>query len=112
MDRFIAQANIDHYLDLLKNDDVPAHNRSTINGLLIEEEDKLSRDQEQLEFAESRAAACRLRADRQRRLLDSFAHGSSDWVQAEKLLVNFESLAQFVEGFCRQMRRQVNENRL
>ena len=24
--------------------------------------------------------------------------GSTDWVQAERLLVNFESLAQFVEG--------------
>ncbi|MBU6464863.1 MAG: hypothetical protein KGL35_02220 [Bradyrhizobium sp.] len=112
MDKFVAQANIDHYLDLLKNGDVAAYNRYAINKLLIEEENKLSRDREQLEFAESRAAACRLRADRQRRLLDSFAHGSSDWVQAERLLVNFESLAQFVEGFCRQMRRQVNESRI
>jgi hypothetical protein len=109
MNRFVAQANIDHYLDLLKNCDVPAHNRSTINKLLIEEENKLGRDREQLEFAESRAATCRNRADRQRRLLDSFDPGSSDWVLAERLLVNFESLAQSVEGFCRQMRKQLNE---
>ena len=112
MDKFIAQANIDHYLDLLKNDNVSAHNRSTINKLLVEEENKLGHNREHLEFAESRAAACRTRADRQRRLLDSFAHGSTEWMQAERLLVNFESLAQFVEGFCRQMRRRVNESPL
>jgi len=112
MHKYVAQANIDHYLDLLKNGDVSAHNRSTINKLLIEEETKLGHDREQLDFAESRAAACRIRADRQRRLMDSFASGSADWVQAERLLVNFESLAQFVEGFCRQMRKQVNASSL
>ena len=112
MDKYIARANIDHYLEMLNNHDVPAHNRSTITRLLIEEENKLGHDREQLEFAETRAVACRNRADRQRRLLDSFDHGSADWVQAEKLLVNFESLAQFVEGFCQQMRKRVSENRL
>ncbi len=108
MDKFVAQANIDHYLDLLKNGDVSAHNRSMINKLLMEEETKLGRDREQLNFAESRAAACRVRADRQRRLIDCFAPGSADRGEAERLLVNFESLAQFVEGFCKQMRKQVN----
>ena len=106
---FVAHANIDHYLDLLRNGDVPARNRSTINKLLIEEENRLGRDREHLEFAEARAAVCRAHADRQRRLLDSFAPGSTEWVQAERLFVNFESLAQFVESFCQQMRRRVNE---
>ena len=112
MDRFIARANIDHYLEMLNNHDVSTRNRSMITKLLIEEEDKLGRDLEQLEFAENKAVACRSRADRQRRLLDSFDPGSTDWVQAERLLVNFESLAQFVEGFCQQMRKRVSENRL
>lgn len=112
MDRFVARANIDHYLDLMKNGDVPSYNRSMITKLLIEEENKLGHDQEQLEFAESRAAVCRARADRQRRLLDSFDPGSNDWVQAERLLVNFESLAQFVEGFCQQMRKHLAAARL
>jgi hypothetical protein len=112
MDNFIARANIDFLLEMLKNHDGLAHNRTTITRLLIEEENKLSRDQEQLAFAESRAAVCRDRADRQRRLLDTFDPGSTDWVRAERLLVNFESLAQFVEGFRQQMRRQVNGSRL
>ena len=108
MDKFVARANIDHYIDMLHNHIVTPQNRTTINKLLLEQEDKLGHDLEQLEFAESRAAACRYRADRQRRLLDSFDHGSTDWMHAERLLVNFESLAQLVEGFCRQMRKQVN----
>ncbi len=112
MDQFVVRANIDHYLEILKNDDIPSHSRSMITKLLIEEENKLGRDHEQLEFAESRAAACRHRADRQRRLLDSFCPGSTDWVQAERLLVNFESLAQFIEGYCQKMRRQVSQHRL
>jgi hypothetical protein len=112
MDKFIARANIDHYLETLNNHDVSTRNRSLITKLLIEEEDKLGHDREQLEFAEDKALACRNRADRQRRLVDSFDPGSADWVQAERLLVNFESLAQFAERFCQQMRKRVSENRI
>jgi hypothetical protein len=46
---------------------------------------------------ENRAHGQVRRACRQRRLLDFFDHGSTEWAQADSLLVNFESLAQFVE---------------
>jgi hypothetical protein len=106
MDNFIARANIDHYLELLKGSEVPAQTRSTITKLLIAEEDKLGHENAQLEFVESRAITCRERANRQRQLVDSFVPGSDHWMQAERLLANFESLAQFAEGFCHQMRRR------
>ncbi|HET7888051.1 MAG TPA: hypothetical protein VFL62_17645 [Bradyrhizobium sp.] len=112
MDEYIARANIDHYLDLLHNADIPSQNRAMINKLLLEEEDKLGQSLAQLEFADAKAAVCRARADRQRRLMDSFEPGTDDWVTAERLLVNFESLAQFVEGYCHQMRRRVAGNRI
>ncbi len=51
MDQFIARANIDHYLEMLKNNDISSHNRSMITKLLIEEENKLGRDHEQLGIA-------------------------------------------------------------
>lgn len=108
MNNYVARANIDHFLDLLRNPEVTTGSRSTITKLLLTEEDRLSHDQEQLQFAESKAAICRERADRQRRLMDSFEAGSDDWVTAERLLANFESLAQFVEDFRQQMRRRVN----
>ena len=112
MNNYIAQANIDHFLDLLHNHEVPPQNRSTIQKLLIEEEDKLSKTQEQLEFAEAKAAICRQRADRQRQRMDAFEPGTDDWVMAERLLVNFESLAQFVEAFRHQMRTRVNGSKI
>lgn len=112
MEQFVAQANVDHYLELLNRDDISSNNRSMVSKLLIEEENKLGQGLEQLEFAEIKAAACRNRANRQRHLLDSFDPNSTEWVQAERLLVNFESLAQFVEGFCHQLRRRVTESRL
>ena len=112
VDNYIARANIDHYLELLSNDDACSKNRSVVCKLLIEEENKLSHDLEQLEFAESRAAACRDRIDRLRRLRDCFAAGSSDRVQAERTLQNFEAFLVQVESFCSHMRKRVHTSRL
>ena len=112
MENYVARANVDHFLEMLKKDDLPAHNRSSIIKLMIDEETKLGHDREQLEFAEMRAAACRDHADRQRRLVNSLDPSTSDWAQAKRLLVNFESLAQIVEFFCKQMRSRVDRSRL
>ncbi|WP_245350333.1 hypothetical protein [Bradyrhizobium sp. UFLA03-84] len=112
MDGFIARANIDHYLDLLKGPDVPAGTRSTITKLLLDEENKLGREQEHLEFAESRATTCRENADRQRRLTDAFVPGTSERIQAERLLDHFEAIANLVESACLQMRHRLNDNSL
>jgi hypothetical protein len=71
-----------------------------------------TRRSEQLEFAEAKAATCRVWADRQRRLTESFAPGSVDREQAERLLVNFEALAQFLEGSCRRLRPTLNRGPL
>ncbi len=111
---YVAFANVDHCLGLLngQEDVLSANQRANVTRILIEQEDTFARNLEALEFAESRAAACRDRADRQRRLLESLDHGSAEWVQAERLLVNFESLAQLVEDFNRQMRKKVNETRI
>lgn len=65
---YIARANIDHYLDMLKKPDLPVRNRVTIVKLLIAEEDKLGHDLEQIDFAESRAAMGRNRLNRLRDL--------------------------------------------
>ncbi|MCW2113708.1 hypothetical protein ABIF21_005909 [Bradyrhizobium elkanii] len=108
MDPFIARANIDHCLDLLKASDTPDSTKATVTKVLIEEERKLGHEREQLEFAESRAMACRERAERQRRLKDSFEPGSLQRRQAESLLISFEWLAKFIEGACVQMRRKAD----
>jgi hypothetical protein len=100
MGQFATHANIDHYLNLLSNNYIPDRNKSVIGKLLVEEENKLSHNAEQLEFAESRAAMYRDRVDRQGRLRECFAAGSTDRAHADSVLVNFEATLHMVEGFC------------
>ena len=106
MYRYIARENIDHYLGLLDDADLSPERRDLVVKLLIEEEDKLSHDLEQLEFAESRAANGRDRLNRLKRNLDSFAEPERP--MAERLIANFETLQQLLDGFCHHLRHKVN----
>ena len=108
MDEYVAKANIDHYLSLLHGSDLTPQNRTTINKLMLAEEDKLARDLEHLEFAEARAARSRERLHYFSRLRDAFAEGSADRAHADKVLANFETTHQLMEQFCRHMRAKVN----
>ena len=107
MNQFVARANIDHYLGLLNGALLP-QNRSTITKLLIAEEDKLSRDLEQLEFAETKAADSRRRLNHVRNLFQSFAMDTPEREQAGRLLVNLENLQTLLEDFCHRLRAQIN----
>ena len=109
MDNFVARANIDHFLDLLQHD-VLAERMSAINKLLIGEFNRLSRDNEQLEFAESRAARYRLHFDRLCDWREGFANGSADHIRAEMVLKTFEVTLLEMESLCIEMRKQVNGN--
>ncbi|HLG79908.1 MAG TPA: hypothetical protein VKY22_02760 [Bradyrhizobium sp.] len=103
----MAKANIEHYLRLLETHDLSAHNRSTITKLLIAEEDKLSHDLEHLEFAESRASSGRERVDHVRKLRDSFAFGTAERDQADRVLVNLENRQTLLQDFCQQLREKI-----
>jgi len=75
---------------------------------VIAEEDKLSYDLEQLQFAEDRIKRSRDRVNYQRKLRDAFADGSTERAHADRTLANFEALHQLMEKFCHQMRDKVN----
>lgn len=110
--QYVARANIDHYLDLLNGSGLSARNSGTVTKLLLEEENKLSHDLEQLEFAEVRAAKCRDRVDHFRTLREAFVEGSSDRDQANHMLEKFEAIHGLMEQFCQHMRDRVNSRRL
>jgi len=112
MDRGVIRANIDHYLSILTSQGLTERNRDTIIKLMIAEEDKLSHDLEQLEFAENRVAKSRDRVNYLRRLRDAFVDGSTERAQADRTLGNFEAIHQLVEQFCRQIRERVNSHRI
>jgi len=108
MHRYIARTNIDHYLGLLNGTDLTAQNRTIITKLLLGEEDRLSRDLEQLQFAEDRTARSRDRVNHLRKLRDVFVEGSTDRAQANRTLANCEALHQLMERFCHRMRERVH----
>lgn len=112
MDRYVARANIDHYLGLLNGAYLSSQNSGTITRLLLAEEDKLGHDLEHLEFAEARAAKSRERVNHFRNLRDAFAEGSSDRAQAESMLAKFEAIHDLLEQFCRHLRCRANSRRL
>ena len=74
--------------------------------MLIAEEDKLSHDLEQLEFAETRAANGRERLKCVRELRD--AADPKDRANAGRLVANIEATQKLLEGFCHQLRERVN----
>lgn len=112
MDRYIARSNIDHYLTRLNGNDLAPDSRSTITKMLIAEEDKLSHDLEQIEFAESRAAAGRKRIDQIRNLRGRFAFGTSERREADRLLVNVENLQTLLEDFCHRLHARIKSSGL
>jgi hypothetical protein len=109
MDRFVARANIDHYLDLLSDGGCAREKRAMVTKLLVEQEDKLGHDLEQLEFAERRVADGRDRLNHLRSRLDLVPEQQR--AEAEQLVANFEDIQNLLESFCRQMRDKVNTRR-
>jgi hypothetical protein len=107
MDQIIARSNIDHYLNLLYNGHTRADDRVAINKMLVTELDKLDLEMVDLEYAESRAVACRRRFDQISRWRNGFADGSIERAQADKVAAQFESTLQIVDTFCGQMRERV-----
>lgn len=104
MDRYVARANIDHFIALLNHDGLPPQRRVVVSKLLIEEEDKLSHNLEQLEFAETRAAKGRDALNRMREKLGNCRPESR--AELERLVQNFEALQQMLDGFCHRVRAE------
>lgn len=105
MHRFIARANIDHFIGLLGGDLTPSK-RADIVRLLIAELDKLALDLEHLEFAEKKVADGRDRLNHVRGVRNGHPHGTPEREQAERLLVGCENLQTLLEDFCHHLRRQ------
>ena len=106
MDRFVARANIDHYLGLLDDSGLALEKRATVTKLLIQEEDSLAHDIEQLEFAETRAASGRGRLNDMRCKLD--LSEPEHRAQAERLVAIFEATQNLLDGFCHRLRNKAN----
>lgn len=110
MQDFVAHQNIDHYLHLLQNGELPHAQQVMIRRMLVEEEDRLSRNQEQLEFVETRLAACEKRVSDLQHLRDSFPPDSAEREQADAVLATLEDTLRLVSQHCRQLRKEIARN--
>ena len=108
MDKYIARANIDHFLSVLNSSDLTAQNRRTIMKLLVAEEDRLSHDLEQLQFAEDCVAKSLNRKNHLTNLRDAFADGSTDRTRADAVLATFEETHQLTVHFYQRMREKAD----
>lgn len=111
MDHYVARANVDHYLALLRERSLPAEGRATIFKMLIAEEDKLAHDLEQLEFAEIQVKKLRFHLEKVRRIRDD-AQDPVERLRAERLLAAAEESQLLLEHFCQLIRQSINSNRL
>ncbi|WP_439400069.1 hypothetical protein ACRQ5Q_41380 (plasmid) [Bradyrhizobium sp. PMVTL-01] len=112
MYRYVARANVDRYLALLNGSELAPHSRTAITKMLISEEDKLSHDLEHLDFAERRAVEGRRRLNHVKNLRESFAFGTEERQQADKLLVNIENLQTLLEDLCHRLRDKIKSGGL
>ena len=105
----IHRLNIDDCLAHLNDPDLPTDKRTEIVKSLLAEEDQLSNNHEQLQFAENRAAKGRELLS-QLRYLRYFDHVDRDC--ADRLITTFETTQRLLENFCDQMLTKVMSSRL
>ena len=108
MHRFIARANIDHFIGLLTGSDLTPDRRTAIIKLLIAEFDKLAHDLEHLEFVEKKVSEGRDRLGQIRDARNGHPFGTIQREEAERLLVSCENLQTVLEDFCHRLRAKIN----
>ncbi|MBW7973841.1 hypothetical protein [Bradyrhizobium sp. BR 10289] len=107
MHRYVARANVDHYLGILKDATLTMQQRSTTTLLLVAELDKLSNDAEHLEFAESKVAVSRQQVAQAASVRDSLAAGTPQRQEADRHLIHLENVHTLLDDFCHRLRNQV-----
>lgn len=107
MHRYVARANVDHYLGILKDATLTMQQRSTTTSLLIAELDKLGDDAEHLEFVESKVAVSRQHVTQAASIRDSLATGTSQRQDAERHLIHLENVHTLLDDFCHRLRNKV-----
>jgi hypothetical protein len=105
---YVARANVDHYLGILKDVTLTSQQRSTTTSLLTAELDKLCNDAEHLEFAESKFAVSRHQLAQATSIRDSFAAGTSQRQDAERHFIHLENVHTLLDDFCHQLRNRIS----
>jgi hypothetical protein len=100
-DSFVARANIDHFLGLLRVE-IVAETRATLNSLLIEELSKLG--SEHVQYVERAVANYRLHIERLVTWRAGLTDGSPEQRSADNMLLDFKMTLKIMDGIYTRMR--------
>ena len=104
---FIAEQNVDHYLSMLQKPQLASDQRTTLQKLLVEEENLLGRNREQLELADRRVHEGKQRI---RKLKQTVANWHADERAREpnlSLVTAMEKTQELLEDFHRTLRNEL-----
>jgi hypothetical protein len=104
---FIAGQNVDRYLSMLLGSDFEPARQKTLQRLLVEEEDQLSRSREQLELAERRLHDGKVRVARVRKIAKDMRADEPPRERALSLLATMETTLELLEQFNRMLRNDL-----
>jgi hypothetical protein len=110
MDRFIARANMDHFRDRLMSETDPTI-RSTLQRLLVQEEDKLAADFELLADVAGAIAKCRQRLKKQQVLVETLERDGRDGATARALLDGLTESLILHQEYHRRIEIRVQQSR-
>ena len=106
MEKYIARANIDHYIGILNSDILLSpEKRQAVTDLLIAEMAKLDSDPEPVVFAETKVANGRKRLQQVRRLRDGAQPANR--ANAERLVADVEATQELLKQLCHRLRAKV-----
>jgi hypothetical protein len=105
-----ARKKVHQYIDLLNRADLSSQKRTAIAKLLIQEEDRFGHSLEQLDFAESLAAAGRARLKEAEQMLE--AATSPDRASASRVVAKFVATQHLLDSFCHKLRMRVRSRNL
>jgi hypothetical protein len=110
MDLFVAQKNVDHYLELLDSPDLVDSARDTVRHLLKEETERLHPIPSTLIFLQSRIVGYQTRATDIQRVRDSLSLGSTDWEKTADVLNNLRNTLNLLWKTCQRLRIEIDRN--
>jgi hypothetical protein len=110
MDRFIARANMDHFRDRLMSETDPTI-RSTLQRLLVQEEDKLAADFELPANVAGAIAKCRQRLKKQQVLVETLERDGRDGATARALLDGLTESLILHQEYHRRIEIRVQQSR-
>jgi hypothetical protein len=112
MRRYVARANADHYLAVLKDPTLSIQQRGTATSLLAAELDKLGHDADHLEFAESKVAISRQQIAQATSIRNSHAAGTSQRQEADRHVIHLENVHTLLDDFCHRLRNHAAHTRI